>query len=571
MLNCLIIIFAICLSQRRKQTMTFGEILKRRRVEMGLTQQQLAEKVFSTTTAISQFEHDKHLPKTDMIYSLAEVLNTPVEILLFVGSETILDVDLSNEFLASENTVKTFGYIPYKISLTDVAEHKYRSLKVWNPEYSLEQFMVDIIYPYIRNNPEETGNLVKLYGKREGSTTSVSMQETGKGRSILVPDILNATKDNQKNELILSKTVRKDISVSSNNTIVFSMPRTGKDRHILVPNILNLGTNMIITDAGGNLYKETCEELEQKGYQVKILNVTEDDRFGDDNHLIGYNPFIYLENDQDILELVEKLLAPWQEHGGNEKADIAKQKLQMFIEQMLDEYEKKDWSTYTLMQIVDEAYNMEQEKEAAGLVYTNIMAMLFIFKNEIFIKHMSDDFNIDEFLENEKWAIFIYINQFRQSTNIMNHIFLKTFMNKRLQRENNKKAVFIFDEFENFEKIEWITDMTSVSKNDTFLYVCNSLESLVAVYGKDIANLLMNQCDNLVCFRAHSIETCEYISRIGGLVPLDKPKRTLLGGRIYETPVFSSRDIATIKDGECLVLCRGSNAFMDKVYNHETI
>ena len=58
MLNCLIIIFAICLSQRRKQTMTFGEILKRRRVEMGLTQQQLAEKVFSTTTAISQFEHD---------------------------------------------------------------------------------------------------------------------------------------------------------------------------------------------------------------------------------------------------------------------------------------------------------------------------------------------------------------------------------------------------------------------------------------------------------------------------------------------------------------------------------
>lgn len=531
--------------------MTFGEILKRRRLENGLTQQQLAEKVFSTTTAISQFEHDKHLPKTDMIYSLAEVLNTPVEVLLFAGADIVRDLNLSEEFLKSDETKKTFGYIPDKLSITDVAEHKYRNLKIWNPEYTLEKFMVDIVYPYIQNNPEEMNNLVKLYGEKPDNTVENE-------------DVSSQT---ETSELILSKTVRKDISKSKNNTMVFSMPRTGKDRHILIPNILNLNTNMVITDANGNLYESTHKELEKKGYNVKILNVTMDKKFEDDENLIGYNPFLYLNDERSISVFVEKFLEPYKQYDiSKEQIYIAKERFKSCIAKMLKEYNKEEWSIQTLMCIVDDLARTEDLNQM-GNIYNYIISTLFSLNNEVITEHLSDDFNIDEFIKNKKWAIFIYIDTWHHSANLMNHAIIDHIITRRLHENMKNKTVFIFDEIENIGKIDGLAEMMAANKEDVFLCVSTSLESLVALYGKDTTDMLINECNNIVCFRAHSIGTCEYISKLGGIVRLDKPKRIFPTGKRYEVPVFDTREIANLKDGECIVLCQGAKAIVDKAYD----
>ena len=50
--------------------MTFGEKLKKLRNDNGLTQEQLADKIFVTRTAISKWETDKGFPSIDSLKAI---------------------------------------------------------------------------------------------------------------------------------------------------------------------------------------------------------------------------------------------------------------------------------------------------------------------------------------------------------------------------------------------------------------------------------------------------------------------------------------------------------------------
>lgn len=53
--------------------MTFGEKLKKLRIDNRLTQDELAEKIFVTRTAISKWENDKGYPSIDNLKQLSNL------------------------------------------------------------------------------------------------------------------------------------------------------------------------------------------------------------------------------------------------------------------------------------------------------------------------------------------------------------------------------------------------------------------------------------------------------------------------------------------------------------------
>jgi len=70
--------------------MTFGEKLKKLRGDMGLTQEELAEKLYVTRTAISKWESDRGYPSIDSIKAIARFFSVTVDGLL--SSEEVLTI-----------------------------------------------------------------------------------------------------------------------------------------------------------------------------------------------------------------------------------------------------------------------------------------------------------------------------------------------------------------------------------------------------------------------------------------------------------------------------------------------
>ena len=75
--------------------MTFGEKLKKLRTDNGLTQDELAEKIYVTRTAISKWETDKGYPSIDSLKELSSLFKISID-------ELISDDDIQNKRLLDE-------------------------------------------------------------------------------------------------------------------------------------------------------------------------------------------------------------------------------------------------------------------------------------------------------------------------------------------------------------------------------------------------------------------------------------------------------------------------------------
>lgn len=103
-----------------------GSKIRQRREVLGLTQLELAEKLFVTVQAVSQWENDKTQPDTDRILQLAKILGTTADALLDGSSESeahwhLVDQMFSAEhmysklkaFAQSEQLQETYQALPY--------------------------------------------------------------------------------------------------------------------------------------------------------------------------------------------------------------------------------------------------------------------------------------------------------------------------------------------------------------------------------------------------------------------------------------------------------------------------
>ena len=81
--------------------MTFGEKLKKLRTDNGLTQDELAEKIYVTRTAISKWETDKGYPSIDSLKQLSGLFGISID-------DLISDADIENKRLLDETQSRKF-------------------------------------------------------------------------------------------------------------------------------------------------------------------------------------------------------------------------------------------------------------------------------------------------------------------------------------------------------------------------------------------------------------------------------------------------------------------------------
>ena len=85
------------------------------------------------------------------------------------------------------------------------------------------------------------------------------------------------------------------------NTLVIGGSGAGKTRFYAKPNVMQANTSFVILDPKGEIARDEGHLLEEKGYVVKVLDLINMDR----SHC--YNPFVYLESDNDVQKLVTNL------------------------------------------------------------------------------------------------------------------------------------------------------------------------------------------------------------------------------------------------------------------------
>ena len=75
----------------------------------------------------------------------------------------------------------------------------------------------------------------------------------------------------------------------------------GKTRFYAKPNIMNANTSFVVLDPKGELLRDTGHLLEEKGYEIKVLDLIDMEK----SHC--YNPFVYISSDDDIQRLTTNL------------------------------------------------------------------------------------------------------------------------------------------------------------------------------------------------------------------------------------------------------------------------
>lgn len=85
------------------------------------------------------------------------------------------------------------------------------------------------------------------------------------------------------------------------NILVVGGSGAGKTRFYAKPNVMQANTSFVVLDPKGEILRDTGYLLEKKGYKVKVLDLISMDNSN------SYNPFVYLQSDNDVQKLVTNL------------------------------------------------------------------------------------------------------------------------------------------------------------------------------------------------------------------------------------------------------------------------
>ena len=122
-------------------------------------------------------------------------------------------------------------------------------------------------------------------------------------------DVIEVNKKYEQSPYANNKILTKNVCIGYDgrlhrrnlNTLVIGGSGAGKTRFYAKPNVMQANTSLVILDPKGEIARDEGYLLEKKGYVVKVLDLINMQR----SHC--YNPFVYLQDDNDIQKLVTNL------------------------------------------------------------------------------------------------------------------------------------------------------------------------------------------------------------------------------------------------------------------------
>lgn len=178
-----------------------------------------------------------------------------------------------------------------------------------------------------------------------------------------------AEKDNGQN-LILTQNVRIGLDGRKHrrnlNVLVVGGSGAGKTRFYAKPNVMQAHTSYVVLDPKGEILRDTGYLLEQQGYDIKVLDLIDTSR----SH--GFNPFVYLRDDKDVLRLVSNLIRNTTPKGAQSndpfwvRAETAL--LEALILYLANEAPPEEQNFPMVMEMINAAEVKEEDEEYASVL-----------------------------------------------------------------------------------------------------------------------------------------------------------------------------------------------------------
>ncbi len=130
--------------------------------------------------------------------------------------------------------------------------------------------------------------------------------------------------------------------------------------------VMQANTSYVVLDPKGEILRDTGYLLEQQGYDIKVLDLINTSR----SH--GFNPFVYLRDDKDVLRLVSNLIRNTTPKGAQsndpfwERAETAL--LEALILYLVNEAPPEEQNFPMVMEMINAAEVKEEDEEYASVL-----------------------------------------------------------------------------------------------------------------------------------------------------------------------------------------------------------
>lgn len=378
------------------------------------------------------------------------------------------------------------------------------------------------------------------------------------------------------------------------NLLVYGATGSGKTASITLPQLLNANNDSyIVSLSKREILEEMAWSMRARGYQVCVIDLVKPE-----NSNIGFDPLLYVNNDEDVSALARNIIGTPQNtfeardpYWDNTARSLISAEIALLMERwavdtehheppgmldVLDLHNKlvfregrrgsETWSTLDeafeeLEKVYPESYACKEWRSVRGLalktvscVYSTVStAYSNIFSpnaRKILEMDMVNDFKK---MGEVKTAMFILTSPSNKATHAFaNLIFSKAFEELIDASEEYagyrlpKQVHAICDDFACSAKIpefaQYISFMRSCGISATILL--QSLAQLESMYGKSEARTIVDNCDQTVFLGSSDIDTCATVARKAN-VPLNKILDMKIGDAVVfrrgKAPVFTTR------------------------------
>lgn len=361
-------------------------------------------------------------------------------------------------------------------------------------------------------------------------------------------------RDKFKNTMILTNNIFMSLNTRktrrNNNILVVGGSGSGKTRFFVEPNLLQVNCSSITSDPKGTILPEIGNALIKKGIKIRYFNTLDFEKS------MHYNPFMYLEKEDDILSLIETLIANTQ--GDGEKADfwVKAEKLlyQALIGYMWYELPKEEQTFETLAYLLREIQVKEEDddfispidilfeelenqnsmhfavlqyksfKQASGKTTSSILISAGARLAPFSFKVVRDITAYDELdlhtIGDEKTALFIITSDKDPKYNFLVGILFSQLIITLLNRADKDKGRlpihtrFFADEIMNICEIPNFEKLIAIvrSREISFCPIVQNLAQIKSRY-KDNADTIIGNCDEFLFLGTGETKTGDEISK----------------------------------------------------------
>lgn len=400
------------------------------------------------------------------------------------------------------------------------------------------------------------------------------------------------------------------------NVLVIGGSGAGKTRFYCKPNIMQANTSFVILDPKGEILRDLGYLLEAEGYEVRILDLINMNR----SHC--YNPFVYLQTDNDVQRLVTNLFKSTTPKGSQSSdpfwdtsASMLLMALVFYLKYEAPEEEQNFAMVLELLRAGDVSeedsdrpsdldnlfFDLEEKKPGHIAVkyyrdYRSGSAKT-LKSIQITLASRLEKFNLDSLagltmtdelnlpsLGERKVALFALIPDNDTSFNFLVSILYTQLFQQLFYIADHKyggslpvHCHFVMDEFANVSLPDDFDKILSVmrSREVSVSIILQNLAQLKALFEKQWESIVGN-CDSFLYLGGNEQGTHKYVSELLGKATIDTNTYGKTSGRSgsYSTnyqnsgrELMSPDEVRMLDNRDALLFIRGERPVRDRKYD----